>query len=143
MQANNTLSALRSFGLGHNMISMNWRDRFKHRFDHLKRTQRLTQEKLGEMLGVTQGTVGHWIHRRRTPDTLEMYEKLAAALQVHPAWLLYGVGEEDKLSKEAAEFGRAWEALPDGEKIAMKEVVHSLSKSQRYDKEQKKLKKSA
>jgi len=35
----------------------NWRDRFKARFEYLKRTEGLTQPKLAEKVGVSQPTI--------------------------------------------------------------------------------------
>lgn len=80
----------------------NWRLRMRRRFDELKDAERLTQAKLGEMLDVSQGAIGHWLAGRRSPDTLEAYERLAKALRVDPAWLLYGV-DRDKEVFEAAQ----------------------------------------
>lgn len=76
--------------------------RMRRRFDELKETEGLTQAKLGEMLDVSQGAIGHWLSGRRSPDTLEAYERLAKALRVDPAWLLYGV-DRDKEVFEAAQ----------------------------------------
>ncbi len=39
----------------------------------------LTQEKLGERVGVSQGGVGHWLNKRRQPD-LETMNKVFLAL---------------------------------------------------------------
>lgn len=72
-----------------------WRDRFRGRYRELRDQEGLTQEQLAERLGITQGTVAHWLNGRRSPKSLEAYESLASALRVHPAWLLYGIGEED------------------------------------------------
>lgn len=41
--------------------------------------QRLTQEKLAEMLGVTQGAIAHWLSGRREPD-LETINRILAAV---------------------------------------------------------------
>lgn len=89
-------------GKWHSSGVENWRLRMRRRFDELSDKEGLTQEKLGEMLGVTQGTVGHWLSGRRSPRTLEAYEGLAKALRVDPAWLLYGV-DRDREVFEAAQ----------------------------------------
>lgn len=80
-----------------------WRDRFRRRFQELQDQEGLTQEALGERMGVTQGTIGHWLNGRRTPKTLETYEALAKALGVHPAWLLYGFDPSDLEVTQAAQ----------------------------------------
>ena len=103
---------------------MDWRERFKLRFELLKAREGLTQEKLAESLGVTQGTVGHWLNARRAPDTLAMYEQLAKALGVSPAWLLYGI--DQTISRETLEFAKLWEKLPASQRIALHEAVRSL-----------------
>ena len=72
-----------------------WRSRLRRRFAELKATEGLTQEGLAERVGVTQGTVAHWLNGRRTPDTLSTFEALAKALSVHPAWLIYGIEVDD------------------------------------------------
>ena len=68
-----------------------WRDRAKAQFKKLKKERKITQEYISEKVGVTQGTIAHWFSGRRSPETLEQYEKLAVALELHPAELLFGV----------------------------------------------------
>jgi transcriptional regulator with XRE-family HTH domain len=50
----------------------------------------VTQGMVAEIVGVTEGQVGHWERGRQLPD-LPMLELLAAALEVSPVWLSYGV----------------------------------------------------
>lgn len=76
------------------MTGVRWRERAKSRYIHLKSTEGLTQAKLAEQVGVTQGAVAHWLGGRRVPETLEQYEALAMALKMHPAELLYGLDPE-------------------------------------------------
>lgn len=104
---------------------MDWRERFRQRFDVLKAREGLTQEKLAEELGVTQGTIGHWLNARRAPDTLAMYEQLAKALNVHPAWLLYGI--DQAMTEESFEFVQLWEKLPPSQRLALFEAVRALA----------------
>lgn len=68
-----------------------WRTRFRDRFRELKASDGLTQARLAEALGVTQGTIAHWLSGKRTPEDLAAFEKLAAALGWHPGYLLYGL----------------------------------------------------
>lgn len=42
------------------------------------REQKLTQEKLAERVGASQGGVGHWLNKRRQPDLLTMNKVLHA-----------------------------------------------------------------
>ena len=53
----------------------------------------LSQESLAAALSCTRGAVGHYLTGRRSPSLLQL-EKLAAALDADPAWLLYGEGGE-------------------------------------------------
>lgn len=92
-----------------------WRDRLRRRFEELKATEGLTQEALAEKVGVTQGTVAHWLNGRRTPDTLQTFEALADAISVHPAWLIYGL-DVDENANEAA---RKLNSLPPARREAI------------------------
>lgn len=76
------------------MSGARWRERAKSQYIKLKRSEGLTQYKLAEQLGVTQGAVAHWLSGRRVPETLEQYEALAIALKMHPAEMLYGLDPE-------------------------------------------------
>ena len=64
-----------------------WRKIFVKRFDELKTSQGLTQEKLAEALGVTQGTIGHWYRGERKPRGLEQFRRLEHALELAPGTL--------------------------------------------------------
>lgn len=70
-----------------------WTKRFRDRFRLLKDEQGLTQERLGELMGVSQGTIGHWLNGRRKPRTIAEFEKLAGLLNVDVSYLLHGTGE--------------------------------------------------
>ena len=125
----NTPRQFRLFSVFRSVLPMtNWRDRFKTRFTEMKRTKGVTQESLAEQMGLTQGTVGHWLNGRRSPDTLSDYEKLAVALEMHPAELLYGINPEQTIGKEGAEFARAWEGLPSKERSSVKTLVLAFKK---------------
>ncbi len=50
----------------------------------------LSQEMLARSLGSTRGAIGHYLSGRRNPN-LSQLETIAKSLQVHPAWLLYGL----------------------------------------------------
>lgn len=110
------------------VLPMSWRKRLNERFSYLKRTEGITQEWLAEKVGVTQGTIGHWLNGRRSPDTLEDYEKLASAIGMHPAELLYGVQSGPSVSKDGIEFAKAWEELPAKQKASVKTLVLAFKK---------------
>lgn len=101
-----------------------WRERFRARYDELKRTEGLTQPKLAETLGVEQSTVSHWYTGKRSPENDEQFDALAAALRMHPAELRYGVTpmtEEVRLREEA------WRRLSPANQKAMREVIRALT----------------
>lgn len=50
---------------------------------------KLTQDQLGEMAGLGQGAISHYETGKRAPDSQEIYEALAKALNIHPAQLQY------------------------------------------------------
>lgn len=63
----------------------NWRERVKRTM----RDKKITQETIAEKLGVSQGTINHWLSGRRTPGVHQV-SRLAEILNVSPAWLHYG-----------------------------------------------------
>jgi transcriptional regulator with XRE-family HTH domain len=85
-----------------------WRKIFRARFAELKQSDGLTQDKLAEMLDVTQGTVGHWHNGHRSPRDLKQFRRLETALKLAPGTLtqpeteganggdIYQVSSQDK-----------------------------------------------
>jgi SOS-response transcriptional repressor LexA len=63
----------------------NWTERIRERMEIL----RLTQEVLASKIGVTQSAITHYLTGRRVPP-LRQFQKLAAVLEVDPAWLQFG-----------------------------------------------------
>lgn len=70
-------------------MNTSWADRAKSRMH----AQGITQRALAAALSCTRGAVGHYLAGRRMPS-LQQLELLAAALEVSPAWLLYGIDTE-------------------------------------------------
>lgn len=54
-----------------------------------REAQKITQDRLGELLGVHGQTVQHWEHGRSTPN-IELWPALARALNVKEEWILTG-----------------------------------------------------
>ena len=54
-------------------------------------------------------------------------ERIAAALDVRPAWLMFGVNEVEDLDEEAVQVARAWARLKEPERSAMKETIRRLA----------------
>lgn len=59
------------------------------RFRAHMRLHRLSQERLGSDLGVTQGAIGHWL-RGRSKITLEQFWALCEAAGADPKLILFG-----------------------------------------------------
>lgn len=77
-QEENTLRKFYTESIAVSLSRMNdWKVRAKSRMRELN----LTQEKVAERFGVTQGTVGHWLSGRREPETLAKFEELAKFLK--------------------------------------------------------------
>lgn len=69
-----------------------WRDRARA---EMKR-RGVTQDTLSERLEMTQGGLQHWLAGTRQPS-LEQINRIAAALDVSPAWLTHGVTPDSTL----------------------------------------------
>ena len=54
-------------------------------------------------------------------------ERIAKALDVRPAWLMFGVTEVEDLDEEAVQVARAWSRLKEPERSAMKETIRRLA----------------
>ena len=54
-------------------------------------------------------------------------EHIAGALDVRPAWLMFGVNEVEDLDEEAVQVARAWTRLKEPERSAMKETIRRLA----------------
>ena len=54
-------------------------------------------------------------------------ERIAEALDVRPAWLMFGVNEVEDLDEEAVQVARAWNRLKEPERSAMKETIRRLA----------------
>ena len=70
-------------------MSENWIDRARQ----WMKASGTSQGSLARALDCTRGAVGHYLAGRRQP-TLTQMERIAKVMEVHPAWLLYGVGQE-------------------------------------------------
>ena len=58
----------------------------------------LTQDKLAERLGVTQGAIGHWLNERREP-TLEMISRILKEVGLPPLGVAYPFYQPDAATK--------------------------------------------
>ena len=74
--------------------------KFGDKVRELRTEKKLTQAELGKLVGVTVRTVAGWENDGRYPQKRELYDKLAAVLEVQAAYL---ASEEDEFITEAAE----------------------------------------
>ena len=56
------------------------------------RANRISQDRLAASLECTRGAISHYLAGRRIPN-INQLEAIAACLEVHPSWLLYGVDD--------------------------------------------------
>jgi|GEM_PF-593293 len=91
------------------------------RLRHRRKELGLTQTELANRVGTSQAVVqkienGKSLRPRILSD-------LATALEVKPAWLMYGIEDLGDLSDEAIELGRAWAKLKEPHRTAMKDAI--------------------
>ena len=84
-----------------------------------------TQHQLAANVGTSQAVVqrietGKCKHPR-------IIHQLASALDVSPAWLMYGVNVIDGLDEEAIETARAWSELSEPHRSALREMILAVA----------------
>ena len=62
-------------------------------------------------------------------------DELAQSLEVSPAWLMYGVNIIDGLEQEAIETARAWSALGEPHRSALREMILAVAAETEEDAE--------
>ena len=72
-----------------------WATRIKTRMKELG----MTQEMLASKLNVTRGAITHYLAGRRVPP-LKQFHKLAVILKTDPAWLQFGIDQNEGLTKK-------------------------------------------
>jgi transcriptional regulator with XRE-family HTH domain len=80
-----------------------------------------TQTELAERVGTSQAVVQKIENGKSLRPRI--LEGLSAALDVKPAWLMFGVEEAGELSDEAIELARAWARLKEPHRTAMREAI--------------------
>jgi transcriptional regulator with XRE-family HTH domain len=94
-------------------------ERIKARRKMLK----MTQGKLGDLLGVTDKAVSAW-ERDENPPALDKIAGLRRALKANVIWLLEGIGRpEDEPERQE---GFASEGLDDHERVAVQAMIDSF-----------------
>ncbi len=80
-----------------------------------------TQTELAERVGTSQAVIQKIENGKSLRPRI--LEELAEALDVKPAWLMFGVEEAGELSDEAIELARAWARLKEPHRTAMREAI--------------------
>jgi transcriptional regulator with XRE-family HTH domain len=86
-----------------------------------------TQHQLAAAVGTSQAVIqrieaGKCNHPR-------ILTELAEALDVSPAWLMFGVEVIDDLEQEAIETAKAWSRLMEPQRTALKEMIIRIAES--------------
>ncbi len=86
-----------------------------------------TQHQLAAAVGTSQAVIqrieaGKCNHPR-------ILSELAEALDVSPAWLMFGVKVIEGLEQEAIETARAWSRLTDPQRSALKQMILNIAES--------------
>jgi transcriptional regulator with XRE-family HTH domain len=86
-----------------------------------------TQHQLAAAVGTSQAVIqrieaGKCSHPR-------ILNELAEALNVSPAWLMFGVRVVDDLEQEAIETAKAWSRLMEPQRTALKEMIMRIAES--------------
>ena len=81
----------------------------------------LTQTELADKVGTSQAVIQKIENGKSLRPRI--LEEIAAALDVKPAWLMFGVEEAGELSDEAIELARAWARLKEPHRTAMREAI--------------------
>jgi len=89
---------------------------FGRRMAALRRQKGLSQRELGERLSTTQKTVDYY-ERRAVNPTLDLVERVAAALEVSPAQLIGDDGAPLKVSRKAGPTGKVQKVFEDVAKL--------------------------
>ena len=80
-----------------------------------------TQTELADRVGTSQAVIQKIENGKSLRPRI--LEELATALDVKPAWLMFGVEEAGELSDEAIELARAWARLKEPHRTAMREAI--------------------
>jgi len=83
-----------------------------------------TQVHLAEQVGTYQAVIQKIENGKSLRPRI--LSQIAAALEVHPAWLMFGIAEVGGLSSEAVDLARAWDRLAEPQRSAMKDAIMTI-----------------
>ncbi|HGS9095682.1 TPA: helix-turn-helix domain-containing protein [Clostridioides difficile] len=104
----------------------------KTRFIEIRREKNLTQEQLGEILGVTRNVIANIENGRMEASKLYV-NHFCSKFNINKDWLLYGVGNKDRDYLSESEEKLLLQILPDifsdialGNKSKMRNIIELL-----------------
>ena len=92
-----------------------------------RRDKGFTQDQLAKEAGTNQAVIQKIENGKSLRPRI--LEELARALDVKPAWLMFGVEEAGELSEDAIELARAWARLKEPHRSAMREAILRIGHS--------------
>jgi len=101
---------------------VDWVDRLR---EHIER-KGISQQTLASRLDMTYQGVNHWFCRRRTPP-FDQFPRIADAAECSPAWMLFGVGPEEPITKEDMQLVRVIRQLPPEAKSAAEALLRTMA----------------
>jgi transcriptional regulator with XRE-family HTH domain len=84
-------------------VLMDWRERMKQ---GRLRANRMSQEQLGDIVGVSQSTIASYEKPDGNEPTLDQLRKIAEALSMTPEYLIFGIGNADDVSVDTTGLDR-------------------------------------
>ncbi len=107
-------------------MPMEKKERLADRLRRARKEKGWSQEFLASLAGTSQAVIQKIENGKSLrPRNIE---RIAEALDVRPAWLMFGVEEVENLSEEAVQVARAWSRLSEPERTAMRETITRLAK---------------
>lgn len=108
---------------------------FGEKLKTARKTKKLTQEQLGEKIGVKGNTVSDWEHDKSRPD-MDTVELLCGILDLAPSFIMGSKSEEEYgvlFGKIAADIElidliEKYQSLSIEDKKAVRQIISSLSK---------------
>ena len=101
-------------------------ERLADRLRRARKQKGWSQEYLASLAGTSQAVIQKIENGKSLrPRNLD---RISEALNVRPAWLMFGVTEIDGLDEEAVRVARAWLRLGEPERSAMRETIMRLAR---------------
>ena len=97
------------------------RETLADRLRQARKAKDWTQARLAEAAGTSQAVVQKIENGKSLRPRI--LEELAAALEVRPSWLMFGIREIGELEHDALEVARAWSSLPEPQRSTLRDSI--------------------